>query len=47
MDHGRHCECGLCKMGKAVGMIKKCQDENCHHESHKKGEEKKEAGKEE
>jgi len=36
MGHGKHDNCAMCRMGKAVGMIEKCSDKNCMHDSHKK-----------
>jgi len=39
MGHGKHCNCMVCSMGKAVGMIPKCDDQNCRHPSHQKGKE--------
>jgi len=35
MGHGKHDNCMMCSMGKAVGMIEKCTDKNCTHPSHK------------
>lgn len=25
MSHGQNCDCGMCKVGKAMGMIKKAE----------------------
>lgn len=36
MGHGKHDNCMVCSMGKAIGMIEKCTDKNCTHQSHKK-----------
>jgi len=36
MGHGKHCDCMICSMGKAVGMISKCTDKNCTNPMHKK-----------
>jgi len=36
MGHGTHCDCMICSMGKAVGMIKKCDNKTCNHPEHKK-----------
>lgn len=36
MGHGKHDNCTMCSMGKAIGMIEKCTDKNCTHPSHKK-----------
>ncbi|MBU2235864.1 SEC-C domain-containing protein [Patescibacteria group bacterium] len=47
MKHGTNCDCGMCKMGKAVGMIKKpdqkrnntcsCGSGKSYEECHGKG----------
>lgn len=34
MGHGKHCQCMVCSMGKAVGMIPECTDTHCTHPSH-------------
>ncbi len=34
MGHGKHCDCLLCKAGKATGMIQPCNDGQCAHPSH-------------
>lgn len=39
MGHGKHCDCVMCAIGKAIGMIPKCTDDNCTHESHQKDKE--------
>ena len=31
--HGKNCDCGMCKIGKAVGMIEK-PDHNDHDHDH-------------
>lgn len=36
MGHGKHDNCMMCGMGKAIGMIEKCTDKSCTHSSHKK-----------
>lgn len=36
MGHGKHDNCMMCKMGKAIGMIEKCTDKNCSDPIHKK-----------
>lgn len=36
MGHGKHDNCMMCGMGKAIGMIEKCTDKNCTDTSHKK-----------
>lgn len=36
MGHGKHCNCMMCSMGKAVGMMPKCTDKNCTNPMHKK-----------
>lgn len=33
-NHGKHCGCPVCSAGKSVGMIKRCDDDSCQHESH-------------
>jgi hypothetical protein len=33
MEHGKHCDCMMCSMGKNIG-IKKCSDEHCADPSH-------------
>lgn len=38
MGHGKHCDCMICSMGKAVGMIKRCNDKYCTNPKHKKEE---------
>lgn len=35
--HGTNCDCGMCTVGKAIGMIKKSVDNNEH--SHEYGHE--------
>jgi len=40
MGHGKHDNCMMCRMGKAVGMIEKCTDKNCSDQTHKKENEK-------
>lgn len=34
IGHGKHDNCMMCKMGKAMGMIEKCTDKNCTDQSH-------------
>jgi len=41
MGHGKHDNCMMCRMGKAVGMIEKCTDQYCTDPSHKKEKEQK------
>lgn len=36
MGHGKHDNCMMCTMGKAIGMIEKCTDQNCTNPIHKK-----------
>lgn len=36
MGHGKHHDCAMCKMAKAVGMVEKCTDVNCTNPGHKK-----------
>jgi len=36
MGHGKHDNCMVCSMGKAIGMIEKCTDKNCSDPMHKK-----------
>jgi len=36
MGHGKHDNCMICSMGKAIGMIEKCTDKNCSDPIHKK-----------
>lgn len=40
MGHGKHDNCMMCRMGKAIGMIEKCNDKNCTNPIHKDEEEK-------
>lgn len=39
MGHGKHCDCLMCKMGKAVGMAEQCNDQHCKDPSHTKDKE--------
>ncbi|XOU94492.1 MAG: hypothetical protein ACNFW9_00315 [Candidatus Kerfeldbacteria bacterium] len=32
--HGTNCECGMCKVGKAMGMIKKPENSKEHNHDH-------------
>lgn len=45
MKHGKHCDCMMCSMGKAVGMISTCRDASCTNPEHKKDKERKEQSK--
>lgn len=37
--HGKHCNCMVCSMGKALCMISKRNGQNCNHPSHQKDKE--------
>lgn len=37
-DHGKHCDCMVCSMGKAVGMVGECSSKDCKSPTHKKKE---------
>ncbi len=42
MGHGKHHNCAMCRMARAIGMLPKCTDKNCTNPMHKKEEKKKE-----
>lgn len=41
MGHGKHCDCLVCKMGKAMCMVPTCNDAHCQDPSHTKEKEEK------